>query len=90
MVCNCAMLVMMGHMFLLSMFNPADAGTHCIEGSVRLAGGTPDKNGRVEVCYNGVWGTVCGDSWGIPDTFVVCKQLGLTDGGMTHCRVCLN
>ena len=37
--------------------------------------GTSEYNGRLELCLNGVWGTVCGD--GISDMVaeVVCRQL---------------
>ncbi len=52
----------------------------CTQGGIRLQGGTATQ-GRVEVCNNNVWGTVCDDFWGTPDAQVACRQLGFGTTG---------
>ena len=53
-------------------------------------GGANDMEGRVEVCSNKFWGTVCDDSWGITDGDVACRQLGFPLGGMLRYSLTLN
>lgn len=48
----------------------------CEEGDVRLMDGSDAKEGRVEICRNNTWGTVCDNGWDNNDARVVCYQLG--------------
>ena len=50
--------------------------TSCNNGDARLVGGINKLGGRVEICYNKIWGSVCHNFWDIYDANVICKQLG--------------
>ena len=51
---------------------------NCTDGDVRLIkqGEVTASEGRVEVCINNAWGTVCNTLFGKTDAKVVCGQLG--------------
>ena len=52
--------------------------TVCTNGDIRLMNGTEPsvREGRVEICYNNAYGSICDDFWDIVDASVVCRQLG--------------
>ena len=49
--------------------------TVCATGDVRLAGSRDTSEGRVEVCVNNQWGTVCDDSWNERGVNLVCRAI---------------
>ena len=53
----------------------------CTDGEVRLVGNSNSLSGRVEVCYDRVWGMVCSSSWNSIDASVICRQLGHATAG---------
>lgn len=50
---------------------------NCSDGQVRLVDGS-NLLGRLEVCVNNAWGTVCDIQFGLDEVRVACAQLGGT------------
>ena len=54
---------------------------NCTHGEIRLVNGQTESEGRIEVCVNGLWGTVASPGWNTADARVVCRQLNYTNAG---------
>ena len=50
----------------------------CASGDLRLSGGNIINEGRIEICINNVWGTICDDNWSDTDANVACRKLGFS------------
>ena len=72
-----------------------DAGVVCNtpceqDGQIALFGGWTNMEGRIEICDNGIWDTVCDDNFDNVDASVICKQLGFPHQGELTCRMSLS
>ena len=68
-----------------STLSPCADGTvsfsNCPNATLRIVDGPSQFEGRLEVCLNNVWGTVCGYRWDNNDAAVACRQLGHQPSG---------
>ena len=53
----------------------------CFSGDIRLVDGSDNLEGRIEICVDGFWSSVCDQSWSSYDAAVACRQLGLSSIG---------
>ena len=64
--------------------------SNCLNATLRIVDGPNDLEGRLEVCLNNVWGTVCGTSWGNNNAAVACRQLGYQPTGEEDFICCID
>ena len=74
----------LGQKRLLSMIVMWMSSASCRTGDLRLSGGNVINEGRIEICINNVWGTICDDYWSDTDANVACRKLGFSGQSKTH------
>lgn len=58
---------------------------HCLSNTndIRLIGGRKASEGRIEVKYNGVWGSICSQNFSLTEAMVVCRSIGFKSSHVT-------
>ena len=52
----------------------------CSTGAIRLVNGANILEGRVEICINNAWGTICDSTFSEDESNVICNQIGPNNG----------
>ena len=58
--------------------------SNCTHGNIKLVGGDTEREGRVEVCINGLWGSVCSSGWNLQEANVICRYVGYPTQGWLY------
>lgn len=53
---------------------------YTVVGALRIVGGPNTTTGRLEIFFNGLWGSVCDDGWSHAEADVACRQMGYAGG----------
>ena len=69
--------VIHNHLFVIAL----NTTSNCTTGHVRLTSGQTQYVGLVEICYGGVWKSICPRGWDTREAQVVCRQLGFSSIG---------
>ena len=57
----------------------------CVDGELRLVNGGNRREGRLEICLNRAWGTICREAFNQTEATVACGQLGFSrQGAVIH------
>ena len=67
--------------YLLHIANVFLVAVPCTFGDVRLAASTYSGIGRIEVCQDGSWGTICSNAWDDLDASIACRASGYSAYG---------
>ena len=54
---------------------------NCSDGKLRLVNGSDKYRGRVEVCINNAWGTICDNGFDSAEAEIICSELGFDREG---------
>lgn len=68
--------------------DPKTAYSACTHNDLRLRGGPNVREGRVEICLNNAWGTVCSTLFDDEDAAVVCAQMNFEREGEVTINSC--
>ena len=64
--------------------------SNCTSGSIRLVDGSSDNEGLVQLCIDGIWGSICGSNWYYFNAEVACRQLGYSEYGKRNIFILLH